>query len=375
MENREVLEQWYKQYLANDLSEEELEQFLVALHNRENEQVVSSLMDKTWQEMYQNMPSRGISIRKNPIIRYLAAASVVAIIGIGTFFLFFNQRQNKIYTGQKKVLIQNDVVPGGDRAILTLADGRQIVLDSASNGALAQQGGIKVIKIGGKLTYDSQGDAKEVLYNTITTPKGGQFQLELADGTKVWLNAASSFKYPTSFKGKERTVELSGEGYFEVAHNAAMPFHVKVNAMDVQVVGTHFNINSYSDEPAVKTTLLEGRVLVKNKGNEVYLNPGQQAVLLPGKDNLIIANDVNVNEVVAWKNGRFLFNDTDIETIMRQAARWYDVGVVYENKMTGVISGGLPRTENISQFLKILEATGKVKFEINGRQIIVKPNK
>ena len=191
----------------------------------------------------------------------------------------------------------------------------------------------------GKLAYTTDGTAaNEVLFNSINTPNGGQFQITLADGTKVWLNSASSLRYPTSFPGEKRVVELTGEGYFEVAHNAKQPFLVKVNDMEVAVLGTHFNINSYSDEPSVKTTLLEGKVKVSKAGNYILLNPGQQAVVSPLQNEIRIANDVDLEEVVAWKNGRFLFNSANIETIMRQVARWYDVDISYESKINDPIS-------------------------------------
>jgi len=310
--------------------------------------------------------------RRKLMVRLAAAVAIFVALFTTAFFLFQKSHQEIARNPQNRPVV-NDIVPGGDKAVLTLADGRKIVLDTASNGALVQQGGIKVIKIGGQLSYSSETISTQVLYNTITTPKGGQYQIELADGSKVWLNAVSSLRFPTAFTGKERTVELIGEGYFEVKHNAAMPFHVKVNDVDVQVLGTHFNINSYSDEPAVKTTLLEGRVQVKKNNKHVFLNPGQQAILKPGEDNITIDYDVDVDEVVAWKNGRFLFNSADIETIMRQVGRWYDADVVFEKKSNKKLHADLPRSQNVSQLLKILEATGKVDFEVKGKRIIVTP--
>src|SRR4030095_8358665 len=179
---------------------------------------------------------------------------------------------------------------------------------TASNGALAQQEGTKVIKLGGQLTYNTEGNTTEVLYNTITTPRGGQFQLELADGSKVWLNAASSLRYPIAFTGKERTVELTGEGYFEVAHNLAMPFHVKAGEMNVQVLGTHFNINSYEDEPVIRTTLIEGTVNVSKKEQAIKLLPGQQAGLDKAGE-LSLHTNINTEEITAWKDGFIHFEN------------------------------------------------------------------
>jgi transmembrane sensor len=310
--------------------------------------------------------------RFRPLYKWIAAAAILVFVVGGLWFIV--GRDGAETPSIAVTPKMNDVAPGGDKAILTLADGTKVVLDTADNGAITKQGDVTVIKLNGQLAYNKGGaGATEVLYNTISTPRGGQYQLVLADGSKVWLNAASSLKFPTAFNGNDRVVELSGEGYFEVTHDANKPFHVKVNDMGVQVLGTHFNINSYSDEPAIKTTLLQGRVMVKKAEKLVYLNPGQQAVTQPGEDNIKVDYDVDTEEVVAWKNGRFRFNSANIEAILRQTARWYDVEVIYRGETNETFSGGLPRSENISQLLKILEATGKVGFTINGKQIIVQP--
>jgi ferric-dicitrate binding protein FerR (iron transport regulator) len=366
--------------LLQHIPDEQLSEILLKTWNSQNTEETFFTGDtkakllsrlKPAEKIEANVYSIGTNRRKL-MVRVAAAAAIVLVLSATVFFLL-QKKSSDLAERAQKVKVVHDIAPGGDKALLTLADGRQIVLDTATNGMLAQQGGIKVIKIGGQLSYDHEGNPAQVLYNTVTTPRGGQYQLELADGSKVWLNAASSLRFPTAFAGKDRTVELTGEGYFEVAHDASKPFHVKVNDMDVQVLGTHFNINSYSDEPSVKTTLLEGRVMVKKKEKFVYLNPGQQAILEPANDNINVANDVDVEEVVAWKNGRFLFTNAQIETIMRQVARWYDVDVVYEKKINETFSGELPRSKNVSELLKMLEATGSVDFEISGKQIIVRP--
>lgn len=315
------------------------------------------------------------SFKGKPFYKMWWAAAVVVLVAAGGYFLLNQHPRNDFAKAKpQSVPLQNDIAPGGDKAVLTLADGSRVVLDSAANGALTRQGNVTVIKLNGQLAYSAEGSkATEVLYNTISTPKGGQYQLVLADGSKVWLNAASSLRFPTAFTGKERRVELTGEGYFEVAHDETKPFHVSVHNMDVEVLGTHFNINAYNDEPSIKTTLLQGRVKVKKEEKLVYLNPGQQAVINPAADNIKVDYDVDTEEVVAWKNGRFQFNSANIETIMRQAARWYDADVQYQGETSETFSGGLPRSENISQLLKILEATGKVDFSIHGKRIIVQP--
>lgn len=307
-------------------------------------------------------------------LRKMAAAAVLVLLAGAVAVLLLNrkdagQEMAKTRDVQKK---QSGIVPGREGAILTLADGRHIVLDSIGNGALAKEGSTEIRKENGQLVYNNRDTAGAAAYNTMTTPRGRQYQLTLADGSRVWLNAASSVTFPTAFVGSERRVEISGEAYFEVAHDASKPFVVAVAGMEVKVLGTHFNINSYSDEPSIKTTLLEGRVMVERGGRQVYLNPGQQAILRPGQDNIRVAYDVDVDEVVAWKNGSFSYNRVDIETIMRQVARWYDVEVVYEKKTDETFSGGLPRSQNVSELLKRLEATERVNFEIKGKLIIVK---
>ncbi|HQW45168.1 MAG TPA: FecR domain-containing protein, partial [Chitinophagaceae bacterium] len=267
---------------------------------------------------------------------------------------------------------KNDVAPGGNKAILTLADGSTIILDNAANGSLTEQGNTKVIKLDdGQLAYNTLNEKPtEIVYNTISTPRGGQYQLTLADGTKVWLNAASTLRFPATFSGNERKVELTGEGYFEVAKNAAMPFKVSVNNMTVEVLGTHFNINSYSDEASIKTTLLEGAVKVTNGDAVQMLSPSNQAQLTADGE-IRLNRNVDIEDVVAWKNGIFNFSGTAIENIMRQISRWYDLDVSYEGAISKeTFSGVVSRNSNLSQVLKIMEQAG-VKFKIEGKKIIV----
>lgn len=310
-----------------------------------------------------------------------AAAAVLFIMLSGGYFFVMNYA----HLDNPKQIVHNatkqDIVPGGNKAILTLADGTKVILDSVNNGNITKQGNVTVIKLNdGQLAYQlstssTNSTPATVLYNTISTPRGGQYQLILADGSKVWLNAASSIKFPNVFVGKERKVQITGEAYFEVAHNKDMPFRVWVNDMEVEVLGTHFNVNAYTDEPSVNTTLLQGSVKVIDGSNSKIIIPGEQAQIKEGGESGIRVSNVDVNEVIAWKNGLFQFNNADIESIMRQVARWYDVSVVYEGKANETFSGGVPRTEDVMQLLKVLEATGKVSFNLVGKQIIVKQNK
>lgn len=269
---------------------------------------------------------------------------------------------------------QKDIAPGGNRAVLTLGDGTTISLDSAGSGLLAQQGNAKVIKTGnGELRYNAPQDGGHPVFNTIATPRGGQYTITLPDGSRVWLNASSSLRYPTVFNGSGRVVELQGEAYFEVARQAGQSFVVKVDEMEVKVLGTHFNIMAYDDEPEVKTVLLEGAVEVKNAGFARKLKPGQGASLDRKSGVLELLPEVNTEEAVAWKNGFIQLEGNDIRSAMRQIARWYDVEVVYKGNVPAHFRGIVPRNVPVSQVLKMLELTGEVHFEIGDRQIIVSP--
>jgi ferric-dicitrate binding protein FerR (iron transport regulator) len=239
------------------------------------------------------------------------------------------------------------------------------------------QSGSKVLLQNGELKYNADGSAvNAVAYNTITTPKGRQFQMTLPDGTRVWLNAGSSLRFPTVFVGNERKVEVTGEGYFEVAKNAAKPFRVSINnETEIEVLGTHFNVNSYSNETSIKTTLLEGSVRVKTqvagKKSEVIIAPGQQAQLTAG--NLKVANNVDLSEVMAWKNGVFNFHNATLEEVMRELERWYDINVVYEKGVPQIeFVGKMGRDLSLAKVLRGLEMS-EVHFRLEGRTLIVMP--
>lgn len=324
-------------------------------------------------------PDKGKVIYLNPkrkvftFIRIAAAACVVGILTLGSFLWFKGDPKKEIaQTKSNNKSYKNDVPPGGNKAILMLADGSTIVLDDAQNGALTQQGNTKVIKLDGRINYNPSLGTTDVVYNTISTPLGGKYQVELPDGSMVWLNAASSLHFPTAFAGKERRVEITGEAYFEVAKNKAMPFIVIVNGSEVQVLGTHFNVMAYSDEASVKTTLLEGAVKFVKDNVTNILKPGQQSQLLKS-GQVKVVDGINVDEVVAWKNGMFNFQGADIGTVTRQLARWYDVEVVYDRTIDDLFYAKIPRTTKLSEVLNLLELTEKVHFEINGRRVTVKP--
>lgn len=273
-----------------------------------------------------------------------------------------------------QVAAQHDIAPGSNTATLTLANGKKIDLKKAANGQVALQSGVQILKsANGQLTYKITGAdiADNKGPNIITTPMGGQWQVTLPDGTKVWLNSATQFSYPATFENqKERVVQLNGEAYFEVAKDKQHPFVVKTSQQEVRVFGTHFNINSYPDEPTVNTTLAEGNVKVTDiTGNTKFLLPGQQAISQKG--NLSISG-ANVEEALAWKNGYFRFNDEDIQSIMRKLSRWYNIDVQYTGDISNDrLNGKVSRYKNISQVLKALEATQTVHFKIEGRRVTV----
>ena len=304
--------------------------------------------------------------------RMIAAAAVIILIGFGTFLWLTNgNRENT--TAELPGRLKNDAAPGGHKAVLTLADGSRIVLDSAMNGLLAQQGKAKILKTGdGKLAYSlSENLENELLYNTVTTPRGGQYQIILPDGTQVWLNAATSLRFPTAFASNERIVELTGEAYFEVKKNRTSPFTVKTGDASIQVLGTHFNVMAYSDEDEMKTTLLEGSVKITKTGSEALLLPGQQAIS-KGNSNLQVIKNADTDEAVAWKNGYFQFSKID-ENALRQISRWYDVDVVYEGPVKQrEYSGKIDRNVKLSNVLEALKLIG-INCELEDHKLVVKP--
>jgi ferric-dicitrate binding protein FerR (iron transport regulator) len=311
----------------------------------------------------------------------LAVAVVLLLLSTSAYFIFFakSSKQEIADTKQNAAPVKNDIAPGSHKALLTLTDGSTIILDSASNGTIIQQGNIKVDKLkNGLLAYTINGkqvtENDEAFYNTISTPRGGQYQVTLSDGTKVWLNAASSIRFPIVFKGAERNVVITGEAYFEVAKNTAIPFKVKAASSEIEVLGTHFNVNAYDDEATIKTTLLEGLVKISaNNQSPKFLQPGQQSgITKDGKIN-VIAN-ADTEEAIAWINGRFQYKSADIKSILRQISRWYDVDVEYNGNVNIHFTGQLPRNQNVSGIFEKLELTGEVKFKIDGKKIIVSPN-
>jgi transmembrane sensor len=304
------------------------------------------------------------------------AASVLVLL-VGAYFIFDKKQNANRKDDLNKVAMLPEkpatILPGRNRAMLTTADGNSIILDSIQNGMLTKLGHTNVKKQDGLLIYKASavfnGDT-QVSYNTLSTPRGGQYQIILSDGSKVWLNAASSIRFPTVFSGKLREVTLTGEAYFEVAKNKEKPFQVKVGDMKIAVLGTHFNVNAYEDEAEIKTSLLEGSVRINNGNGSGVLQPGQQAVV-NNKSDQIKTGNVDLKEVMAWKNGLFRFEGADITTIMREIGRWYDVEIVYTGKVPNHhFVGKINRNVELSEVLRILELSN-VKFSVAGNKIIV----
>lgn len=316
-------------------------------------------------------------------LRVGIAASFLLVLGAAAYIY----QQNKEKTSKATSYYAADILPGGNKAVLTLANGKRIILSEAKIGDLENQSGLRVTKAAnGKLVFHfdnssiSSNPSKELsteqVYTKIETPKGGEYEVNLPDGTKIWLNAASSLSFPSHFaKAGERTVQLKGEGYFEVAKNAKQPFVVVTDRQKVEVLGTHFNVNSYSDEPGTKTTLLEGSValtplaqLVEKGTVPAILKPGQQAVFNGNQFQIV---QVHAEDAVAWKNGVFLFKEADFKTVMRTIARWYDVEVEYDGKLPQKeFTGEIHRNLKLSSLLDILSFY-KVHFRIENKKIIV----
>ncbi|HEX6426326.1 MAG TPA: FecR domain-containing protein [Niastella sp.] len=353
------------------------------------------------------------TIRKRILVYSSVAAAILILLTAGLYWMLSKNSEGANKSIVKKAPPVNDttsITPGANRAMLTLADGTVVVLDDAANGTLAQQNDVKVVKSkDGEVQYQqangnrpsiapNSGTNRQsaIVYNMLSTPRGGQYMIVLPDGSKVWLNAASSIKYPTAFTANERRVEITGEVYFEVAPlilptkrdgggSQKIPFIVKIGTPagsggEVEVLGTHFNVNAYGDDGAVKTTLLEGSVRVKSEvgGTKSYgsgkssaiLKPGQQA-LMAIHSRLTIDHSPDIESVMAWKNGLFQFNNVTIETVMRQVARWYDVQVVFERDVSkDLFRGKIYRNTDLSQLLKILELSG-AHFKMEGKKVIV----
>lgn len=305
------------------------------------------------------------------MIRYAAAAVAVIAITVG---LYFFNRESLPLSGKKYAGVSSDIPAGGNKATLTLANGTKISLTDAANGELLDQAGIEISKSAdGQLVYELKGNSESNASNdfhTISTPNGGQYQILLSDGSKVWLNSASSLRFPAEFEGKDRNVELTGEAYFEIAKRKKMPFHVITNGVKVEVLGTHFNVMAYREGGGVKTTLLEGAVKLNSRQATTLLKPGQQG--LATATGSFDVSEADIRSVMAWKNGYFMFSNSNLPEVMQQLSRWYDIDVIMNDKEKEYeFVGEISKTYSLSKVLKILELSD-IKFELKGRTLIVK---
>jgi transmembrane sensor len=315
-------------------------------------------------------------------IRATAAAAVLILLitGITLWQQHANKSASTAVAQLKPATPPPAVIPGSNKATLILNDGSTVALDSLRTGTLATQGNTRIVQLtNGRLSYNTTTMATTAtLYNTVRTPRGGQYQVTLPDGSKVWLNAATSLRFPTAFTGRDRTVELTGEAYFEIARNKDQPFHVKAGEMTVNVLGTHFNIMAYENEGSVNTSLLQGSVRVEQASETSQthqtrlLQPGQESRLNIATGQLLVAA-ADTDQAVAWKNGLFQFDGATLETVMHQVERWYDVEVRYEGEVNMHFSGQIPRSASLPQVLHMLDGAGKTRFTLEGRTVVVKP--
>lgn len=374
MEENKFYELLVERYLKKQLTDQELELFAELLSTGK----LDDHLFRAWNTGAEITEADELDFNRSQQRRFLwpkaiaaAAAVVLMVLSFGGYFYFQNK---SVETENRLAVNTHDVDPGGNKATLTLADGSTISLTDANNGELAKQSGVKISKSkNGELVYSVvASDATPLAFNTISTPKGGIYQVNLPDGTKVWLNAASSIKFPTTFAQlSQRKVELEGEAYFEVAKNKKVPFVVSTSGQQVQVLGTHFNISSYSDEGELKTTLLEGSVKVV-AANTIVLKPGQQSNLKRNGSGDLKVSKANIAQVMAWKNGFFHFEKENLHEVMRQLSRWYDIEVIYEvDRHDDEFMGDIPRGIKLSEALKILSFEG-TQFRIEGRKLIVK---
>lgn len=324
-----------------------------------------------------------VPVRKIHVLWRWSTVAAMALVVAGAGYFIINHKGKNDTTAAIKTITPNDIPPASDGAILTLADGRKVVLDSMGNGVIATQNGAQVTLKDGALAYDKDAASTTPVYNNLSTPRGRQFQLILPDGSKAWLNAASSLRYPTVFVGNERRVDVNGEVYFEVAKNPGMPFKVSIatpaggpGGSVIEVLGTQFNVNAYENEKAVRTTLVEGSLKVVNlpaNGNtaSAVLTPGKQAIITT--DNRLKVADADVDKAIAWKRGIFNFEDASLEEVMRQIERWYDIEVVYEKNVPDIKFGGkMSNDVSLQGLLKSLQESD-VHFRLEGRKLIVLP--
>jgi transmembrane sensor len=380
-----------EEYITDTISEEDLKDFYAQLEKPYYRELWNKALEKEWNlGLYEEVKDErmGKLIEQNvldkitmakvvpiqrPSVKWMYWASAIAIILIivvGSFY-FLDSRSKDNHHQSARIPLTNDVSPGDNKAVLVLGDGRQVELNKLQQGFVMDQDNARITKEDqGTLRYKPMVKTGNVYYNTIQTPRGGQHHVTLEDGTDVWLNAASSIRFPTTFAQAERKVEITGEVYFEVAHQSSRPFIVSARGMKVEVLGTHFTVNTYENENALKATLLQGKIQIETEKDTAILSPGEQARISSNK-SLAVVKNVDVEEATSWKNGYFKFVHADTKTVMRQVERWYDLEVVYKaTNPSGHFNGIIPRNIMASNLVRILKVGG-IQCKLDGKRIIV----
>lgn len=390
------LQKLFEKYILNECTNEEKRQLMAFIEQPENEDAVKNMIDDyiarshgeeelnsekaslIMRRIFQRGDNTAISLphRKNRLFFLWRVAAVIlfAVVGVYSWKYYQGDKQHLEDSTTAKTEAKPAVVPGGNYATLKRSNGTVFLLDSLKDGSISQ-GNTRIEKKNGMLIYSVAEDknlrADQIIYNTLSTPAGGQYQVLLPDGSKVWLNAASSLYFPSAFKSDIREVSIQGEAYFEVAHDNRRPFHVKVEDMVVKVLGTHFNINAYKDDDNIRTSLLEGSIRITTGNTSKLLQPGQQGILKTGNGALDV-KDADMDHVIAWKNGLFDFSGSDFYTIMHQISRWYNVDIEFAGQVPNRdFEGKISRKAQLSEILQILELQN-LKFEVTGGKIIVK---
>jgi transmembrane sensor len=357
------------------ITDEERKEFELWYNSYDDSSVIveaNDEIDAVKERIYASIEQQTIdSVGRNRSL-WLGWLQVAAALTVCTLAVWFYASHYRTPSNSLKTAQAQEILPGGQKAMLILSDGSKVVLDDHANLSTMNVEGVEIKKGEGQLVYTSSKDAKsEPVFHTIQIPKGGTYALTLPDGTKVWLNAASSLKYPVDFTGARREVELAGEAYFEVFKDKSKPFVVKNRSMDIEVLGTHFNVNAYDDNKEIKTTLFEGKVKVIQEKKNLILKPMQQAVLNTGSNTMKV-KEVDSEEAIAWKNGEFVFESELISSVMQKIARWYNVEVVYQGPIPDYeYVGTISRDKDISAVLKMLSLTNTIRFKIEGRRVIV----
>lgn len=380
--NRDRLQELFKLHLENRLPENEREEFynyIYKMPDSERESLIAEFIDKlpvdnklskADSDLIFRRILKVVNRRRHSLIRYSLTAAASILLMVSGYYL----ADKYFEPGLSNNKLLSDLSPGGEKAVLQLADGSVVRLDNSKDSTLLEKDGSLTIKVqDNKLLYKNETKERDIKYNLLSTPRCGEFQMELPDGTNVKLNAESSIRFPDKFSSKERRVMITGEVYFEVSKTAGnIPFIVECgDKAKIEVLGTHFNVNSYDNEESIKTTLVEGSVKVSSSitNNSVIITPGQQAAIK--NDGSLSVKEVDVDEAIAWRNGRFIFDKADIKTIMRQLERWYNVSVDYKGEFTQYFGGAISRKVNISKIFELFENTGDIKFELKDSLVTI----